>query len=198
MTVLTKAAARAYLRCTTIAFRSGYIPWIAFQERLKFLAISCSSDDSSSQYARRILEPEQQEIDDEWFGDEGENVESENSSGVIGSTEVDEDFLIYLVVRNLGLSQWHFHQADPDFFPSIPHGHEKGASQPKLDAYLGWVYRNTSQIRRESRKTIIRLWNDDGFRNFARVAINFYLSTHPHYNGWRVLNPRILPKKRKP
>jgi len=58
-----------------------------------------------------------------------------------------------------GLKEWVFHQYDPDFHPSVPHGHFQRRNQPKLDPYLGWVYRGSKQIDRKPRQAIIDLWN---------------------------------------
>jgi hypothetical protein len=95
-----------------------------------------------------------------------------------------------------GLTQWVFHQSDPDYFPSVPHGHYQGKKQPKLDAYLGWIYDGSRQTGREPRAKIIALWNDQKFRDFARTAINFYIASFPSYRGWRVPDPRVLPRRR--
>ena len=95
------------------------------------------------------------------------------------------------------LKGWEFHRADDDFFPSIPHGHEYGRKQPKLDVYLGWVYKKDEQIHRVDRASIVNLWNDRDFRDFARVAIEYYLYHFPKYRGWRVSNPLTLPAIRR-
>jgi hypothetical protein len=145
---------------------------------------------------------EETEIDDEWLWSDSNEENEQLTSSVIGELlydeDEDEDLILYFAVNLPGLTQWEFHLADPDFFPSIPHGHEHGRDQPKLDPFIGWVYDKTKQIRREKRKTIVRLWNDDNFRHFARRAISFYLNTYSNYNGWRVSNPLRLPRKRRP
>lgn len=88
-----------------------------------------------------------------------------------------------------------FHKYDADFHPSIPHGHFKGGNQPKLDPYLGWVYRGAKQIQREPRNSIVALWNEADFREFALGAIAYYMGAFPNYR-WRVPNPRRLPRRR--
>jgi hypothetical protein len=94
-----------------------------------------------------------------------------------------------------GLSQWTFYQADPDFFPSIPHGHLLSEKRKKLDAYLGWIYRDGKPFGREPRWKTIALWNDEGFRLFASMAIGYYRHQFPGHH-WRVPDPGRLPRRR--
>ncbi len=99
--------------------------------------------------------------------------------------------------------KWKFTIGDPDYFPSIPHGHATKNKKVKLDSYLGYFYNvsvpNTkaNSIGRESRQYIIDLWNNDNFRTFAVNHIDWYLMNFSHYN-WRVPKSRIkiIPRKR--
>ncbi len=143
-------------------------------------------------------------VDDEWRDDD-EKSKDEDSGVQAGSREsvienrIDEfgNQVAHLWANaSTGLAQWEFHQSDPDFFPSIPHGHFMGRRQPKLDAYVGWIYRGAEQIGREPKKKIIALWNDTTFRDFARVAIEYYIEHFPNY-CWRVADPRRLPRRRR-
>lgn len=175
-------------------------------DRLVALRGMCASSNPAYITANRILLAEDWESDEEWVCEEesisGRRVNehrrpsSENACDYLAS-EGKEDLSLFFRVETLsGLSNWEFHQYDDDFFPSIPHGHWNGKSQPKLDPYLGWVYKGSKQLRRESKKSIIYLWNDARFREFARNAIGYYLAHHSNYNGWRVPNPMRLPRRR--
>jgi hypothetical protein len=110
--------------------------------------------------------------------------------------EAGENSVIQLIAKVNGFSAWHFNQYDPDFFPSVPHGHFNEREARKLDAYLGWIYEGTKQVDREKRRLIIELWNNEEFRRFAATAIDYYLDHHSSYKVWRVSNPRKLPLKR--
>lgn len=110
--------------------------------------------------------------------------------------EADENSSLLLIAKVNGFSSWHFHQYDPDFSPSVPHGHWKEMETRKLDAYLGWIYEGTRQVSREKRSLIIDLWNNEEFRCFAATAIDYYLDHHPSYKRWRVSNPKKLPVRR--
>jgi hypothetical protein len=109
----------------------------------------------------------------------------------------DEDIYLFFIPSGItGLTSWQFHPFDDDFFPSIPHGHNRKNDGIKLDPYLGWIYRGSRQTAREERRKIVALWNDDGFRRAALLAIDYYLNHHPTFTGWRVSNPRRLPRIR--
>jgi hypothetical protein len=95
--------------------------------------------------------------------------------------KADEENQLHLIAKVNGLRAWHFNQYDPDFFPSVPHGHWNEKETRKLDAYLGWQYEGTRQVGLEKRSVIIDLWNTDEFRLFARTAIDYYLDHHPSY-----------------
>jgi hypothetical protein len=110
--------------------------------------------------------------------------------------EVDEDNQLLLIAKINSLRAWHLNHYDPDFFPSVPHGHWNEKETRRLDAYLGWQYEGTRQVGLEKRSVITDLLNNDEFRLFARTAIDYYLEHHPSYKGWRVLNPMKLPVKR--
>jgi hypothetical protein len=83
-------------------------------------------------------------------------------------------------------------------FPRCRTDISKANRIPNSTLTLGWVYQGSRQIRRETRARIISLWNDSGFRNMAQAAVNFYLTRFPQYGGWRVQNPRVLPRRRRP
>jgi hypothetical protein len=115
----------------------------------------------------------------------------------------EEDFLQFITPKIGKISKWKFTIGDPDFFPSIPHGHSTNNDKIKLDSYRGYYYDTTNTkvkagfIGRETRQYIIELWNNDNFRIFAIKQIDWYLQRYPKYK-WRVSKLRIrnIPKKR--
>ena len=206
MKYLTRDAARLFFNSSRNAYLFDLISWSQLIDRLVALRGMCSPANPAGITAGRILQIEEWENGDEWQY-EGESpsnrTHDENKPSSFGSTldyfpDEDEDgtFLCFFAGTHTGLSNWEFHQHDDDFFPSIPHGHWNGQKQPKLDPYQGWVYQGSKQQRREPKKNIIALWNDRQFREFTRVAIDYYLTHHSSYDGWRVSNPRHLPRRR--
>ena len=62
----------------------------------------------------------------------------------------------FVAAGSIGLYQWKFQQSDPDFFPSIPHGHWRSDKRRRLDAYRGWTYQEDRQFGREPRWRSLR------------------------------------------
>jgi hypothetical protein len=209
MRYLSRRAALAFLQTSKLSYLFGLLDWSIFLDRLVALNQMCGPNDPSGQTANRILMIEGWDTQSNWSDDNcsrqddgGEHLTASTGSKPTGFFPIadnsDDDEIIYFFMPsiNTGLSNWEFHQADDDFSPSIPHGHWNGNHQPKLDPYLGWVYKNSEQIRRVRRKDIIALWNEPDFRELARIAIEYYISHYPKYGGWRVSNPRRLPRHR--
>ena len=206
MQYLTRAAARLFLNSSKDAFFLGLISWSQLLDRLVALRGMCSPSNPSGIAADRILRVEEWQTDDEWEYEgespsnkrQGSDYQSSFESTLDYPSGEDEDgaFLRFIAGTNTGLSNWEFHQYDDDFFPSVPHGHWNGRHQPKLDPYQGWVYKGSKQQWREPRKNIVSLWNERQFREFALVAIDYYRTHYPNYDGWRVVNPMRLPRRR--
>ena len=178
----------------------GLVGWAHFVDRMNVLTCITDSRDPVNIGAARLLQVEGLQDSDPWL-DEAEDIESGGVVTVVCShseidDSADENEVILLVLGIHRLRHWHFHQFDDDFFPSVPHGHWEGKARPKFDPYLGWVYEGSRQVRRERRSLVVELWNDETFRQFAGKAIDYYLAEHPHFTGWRVRNPRRLPRKR--
>lgn len=198
---LTRRAAKTYLEVTRMSFLYGLIGWAQLLDRLKVLVSITLPGDPCHKQAARVLVFEKIGEGDTWAGDDIEL--PTGGTSVLKAQELDDDdeddgpLVIYFFPGpQTGLSEWEFHQYDDDYFPSVPHGHFKGADQPKLDPYLGWIYRRSQQVDRVHRKKIVALWNDDKFRLLASSAIRYYLEHHPHYSGWRVTDPLALPRRR--
>lgn len=204
---LSQSAAKDMLWLIQDSYFGELCSWSETASRLAALAALCKPGDPAAVIASRVLGMQNFAIEDDWRTEEGESVRGTSESGgpshsLIQNSHpdwLDDDeppILQFIAAAAIGLSDWHFHQADPDYFPSIPHGHWQGHDQPKLDPYTGWIYQGSKQTSREKRKKIVALWNDDKFRVFARTAVDFYLAAFPHYRGWRIPNPRRLPRRR--
>lgn len=172
---------------------SGVISTSDYKVRRRFLFSLLPKD---SPLWGLFSEPQEQKNRKEENEDiEGEKFEVLGTGKIFGHLE--EEKIIHFYPIGTGADMWEFHPFDNDFFPSIPHGHLNGSPFPKLDPYLGFVYdSHHKQVDCIKRKTIITLWNNDDFREFARKAISYYLNEHKHYKGWRVQNPLKLPRRR--
>ena len=194
----TAEAASDYLRLTLFAFDSGLIGRVEFEARLSTLRGLAGHQGGAALYAKEL-------VGDAIEGDEWGEAEPlagrdnyPSQTGEAGRPywdDADQSLAFRMVAGPL--QSWEFHQADDDYFPSVPHGHEHGRKQPKLDVYLGWVYNKAKQVHRIERSAIVDLWNDRDFRDFARIAIDYYLTSFPSYSGWRVGDPRLLPSIRR-
>lgn len=197
MGVLTSQASAQLLSLIRVSYFFGLTGWIVTRDRLAALRDLSEPTDPVRRICVRTLEMDDSRSHDHW---EDEPMVEEHG-GVRSSSEPDdpEDSLVSFRVRGIaGLDAWHFRVGDPDPLPSVPHGHWQNRPKPKLDPYLGWVYDGTSKVRRESRASIVQLWNDQKFRTFAAKAINLFIASNPHYGGWRVANPFRLPRRRQP
>lgn len=198
---LSAAAACDFLRLTLFAFDHGLIGRTHFEARLDVLRTIANPQDGAAQYAIELLGQMDDRDDPLWPDENGDGEGNENDAAgpneTSGTYFDDADHSLAFKIAAGPLKGWEFHQADDDWFPSIPHGHEHGRKQPKLDVYLGWIYKKDEKIRRVDRASIVRLWNDRNFRDFARIAIKYYLDHFPGYTGWRVADPLILPAIRR-
>ena len=206
---LSSVAAEELLELIQDSYFGGLCSWSETTSRLAALSALCGSS-KEKLIAQRVLAMDDFSFEDRW-NDEPKIEQDERRPGPgpdgPHQTQVslsrpdwldeDEPAILQLIpATSTGLADWEFHQVDADFFPSIPHGHWHGRNQPKLDAYTGWIYQGSQQTSREKRKKIVALWNDQKFRAFARAAIEYYLGEFPSYRGWRVKNPRRLPRRK--
>lgn len=91
---------------------------------------------------------------------------------------------------------WVFTKADPDPYPSTPHGHwqHQNNKWPKLDPYNGRVF--TEKHREDASKRLKKaqmkiLWGDEKFKDFCRGHLIWYMEACPHH-VFRVGRDRIL------
>ncbi|MBL0576349.1 hypothetical protein [Aeromonas caviae] len=92
----------------------------------------------------------------------------------------DTDWMEFLC-----LGTWVFTKADPDPYPSIPHGHylSQNNSWPKLNPYTGRVFLSVHQedkSKRLSKKDMQKIWRDEKFKSFCREMVVWYKEQHPH------------------
>ncbi|MBN9685900.1 MULTISPECIES: hypothetical protein [unclassified Corallococcus] len=98
--------------------------------------------------------------------------------------------------------RWCFTKNDADFYPSVPHGHlnDKTNPWPKLNPYSGRAFAakdSEDKRHRLERREMIALWNSRSFRSHALDTIVWYQATYA-YHRFPVVNPRRLPRKRRP
>lgn len=201
MVYLKREAAELYFELSRVFFYAERLSWAHYLDRMLALTSMCDISDPIYIKAKRLLLVEEWGDETVWvsnddeFGEDSLEQDESNKEETKWGLIQDYDGYLQFTVRKKGLKDWIFHQCDADFHPSIPHGHFKGKNQPKLDAYLGWIYEGSRQRARLDRCLIVDLWNDEEFRVFATIAIDWYMTNFPNYN-WRVNNPLNLPKRR--
>jgi hypothetical protein len=190
-----------YLTTSHVALACRLLSWDEYLLRLRFVRDCAEPGTLEVRAAADILREHEFEGEDEWpLGKPEQPGPGEGpSESEVSISDRHESFeppvLALRAAANTGLHLWQFYQADPDFFPSIPHGHRHSDHRNKLHAYRGWIYQEDRQIGREPRWKIIALWNDEKFRSFASAAIQYYLDTFPRY-VWPVPHPLRLPRRR--
>src|SRR5713101_7750392 len=130
MTRLTADAARAYIEISLTAFEEGLLPLSLLEARMRF--VQQHSDPASQEY-RTAAElagdaPEEDWPDEPRKPQRGGSVESDDHGGlaiVESGNEFELPMLRFIAPGTTGLSMWYFNQYDPDYFPSIPHGHHR-------------------------------------------------------------------------
>ena len=195
---LTTEAAGDFLYLTETSLKFGIIQRTIYLERMSVLSMLGQPNDVATSFAQGVMSENYWHADDDEWGHDPSELVDKGVISVGPATLYDEDGdYIHFMTDTDGLKNWFFRRVDPDYFPSVPHGHWRNLSKRKLDAYLGWIYQGSKQIDRLKRNSIIALWNNEKFRKVAIEAVNYYLTTHPQYKGWRVPDPRILPRRRK-
>ncbi|MCZ2722647.1 hypothetical protein O1D97_13770 [Marinomonas sp. 15G1-11] len=101
-------------------------------------------------------------------------------------------------LKFLCLNIWVFTKADPDSYPSVPHGHYKSQNKawPKLNPYTGRVFSSKHQedkSLRLSQKEMKLIWNDEKFKSFCREMIVWYQEQFPYY-GFHVRHTLRFPR----
>ncbi|MBY5651786.1 hypothetical protein [Rhizobium leguminosarum] len=81
---------------------------------------------------------------------------------------------------------WVFTKADPDPYPSTPHGHwqDQNRTWPKMDPYNGRVFNRKNAeaaAERLSKGDLRTLWSDERFKDFCRGHIVWFMEEFPHH-----------------
>jgi len=114
-------------------------------------------------------------------GDEHVAATSRSSSSSKYSKDDDKNWIEFIC-----LGTWVFTKADPDPYPSVPHGHYRNQNTkwPKLNPYTGRVFSSKHQEdanKRLSKKQMKEIWSDESFKSFCREMIIWYRETYPYY-----------------
>jgi hypothetical protein len=201
----TNKAASAYLLACRTSYFSAIIDRTVFLSRMKILQNVTDISTPQFKYAMTVLNNEKinEEVNWEDFCrdfevDIGKYDRYQVVKDVIGqhlgkSGEDNGNIMAFVSSNGFGLSRkWHFRPSDPDPNPSVPHGHDVKQNKRKLDAYHGFIFLNGVSEDRESRDSIIRLWNDNNFRVFALESIIHFIKNNPS-RRWPVAKPKELP-----
>ena len=197
---LSREATSDFFFNCTLSRDLGVIDQGVLLDRLAALSSLGRRTYGSVVLSREILAANDWSLDEFVWRDDEDARRSNGNPDRRSHTEPSENRpkrVLFRLVTKIGGESWDFHRYDADWFPSVPHGHKSsGRPREKLDPYLGWVYIGSKQTRRLPRSEIVRLWNDDKFRDSARASISYYLEHFPQYTGWRVANPQVLPRRR--
>lgn len=118
----------------------------------------------------------------------------ERKDALADQGQVEDDFLEFLLTGSK--HRWVFTKADPDHYPSVPHGHLNHQNQPwpKLNPYTGRGFDQKdieNSKYRLQRKEMIALWNNKKFQDFALEQIAHYQAANPYFD-FPVSRNRIL------
>jgi hypothetical protein len=200
MKYLNQVAASVYMGLCRESLYIGLIGMDTFLTRIGALRQMCDPESQIWHYANSLLNSEDWGEDPSWpciyeiVGKEGKNRAGSDyqSRGYFNDPEI----LLFMPASSTGLQDWEFHKGDPDPQPSVPHGHRYKKDMQKLDPYLGYVSSKGKEINRVSRESIIKLWNLKTFRDFAREAIEHFMQQNILWTGWKVADPKKLPRRR--
>ena len=190
--VINATGARDYLRATYLSYEYNIIGATVLFERLEALARLGNPNCASVSLAWEFLSDQGVEPEGEHYFAFERNT-GENSSGQF-IDEPNDPFIAFMAT--IDGNEYVFHKGDMDIWPSVPHSHHLHKRKQKLDPYLGWIYRQTTQIDRASRKAIIDLWNCEKLRLAAIETIRLHWRLKTKHD-WPVQNPLKLPLKRR-
>lgn len=193
-----------YNELTQLSFNLGYITIFELIKRYKMAITLIDKENPLRDIIIRELEflgvhLETLDKELEWDNSDQSDCSSFEQEGIEKTGLEQKSSDRFDLIRASRKNTWNFRPGDPDFFPSIPHGHNYKNINLKLDPYRGEVFDvvNDKQLKSEDRKFIIELWNDDDFRDIARRAIDHYATNVNPMFVWRVQNFKRLPRKRR-
>jgi hypothetical protein len=216
MPTLTPEASDLYYEGVMVTYDYGFASYAETLRRLAFLRRYTPSESMRSWLGwlpDEIQEPEGEPSSDDnvsvvvTHGDTSEiatddagdtdEVSTAEMSRRISAPRMPPLFFHFTINGVPGAKRWDFHNQDKDFFPSIPHGHEKRSIR-KLDVYRRGIYIHGTEVDRESPHVTVALWNSADFRAYARREIMWYAAFNPNF-VWRVRRDRILrlPRPRR-
>lgn len=193
---MDKKASITFRHLTEISYDYGLITWKEYIERLKSL------NDLSDEFDLANFLDRYSHFDfPNWENNENYNVD-ELEYELIKESQNQDEILQFKINTQGRKCAWEFHKADPDDKPSVPHGHGIQDGLLKLDVYRGYIFNVnkglTTPCCRESKKYIKLIWNTQGFREFAREIIEYYITTVNKTYNWSgirgIRNPRRLPR----
>lgn len=129
MRYLKKFSAECYLKYSFIQYKHGLINIFEYTERIITLKNLIDSSNTSNRLLNTLINTQCEKHTDlnifeynEYFkSDIFTNEELNNNSGF----QNDNDFYEFITNTSPLGYKWNFIKGDPDFFPSIPHGHNK-------------------------------------------------------------------------
>ncbi|MCD6115408.1 hypothetical protein J7K93_00190 [bacterium] len=176
-------------------YEFGLIGYDEFNERIKVALwlndeVECPVTDPRDQYEEDVVRKNNETTENEELSD---SVVSTIDGGETNNIKNEDNWLEFLC---LGI--WVFTKADPDSYPSIPHGHYKSQTRqwPKLNPYTGRVFATKHQedkAQRLTKKQMKIIWTDEKFKSFCRGMIVWYQEQFPYYE-FSVRRPLRMPR----
>ena len=178
---LSGEATRCYRLLTELSLALGVIGWELFEERMRFLDDLLG--DPNSRLQHQGMQGDSGDSTEDPPPDDSEEPRDDPAHPDVDGSGGSEppDWLWFIPSGSIGhLKRWHFIKADPDPHPSVPHGHDRGKSFPKLDPYLGWVHISPEKRQGRLKNDDTRaLWNDAQFRDFASATLLHFVQENP-------------------
>ena len=205
MVYLDDAGAYVYLFTTELAVNCRLIGLGEYTTRLACLLDMLEPQSGLHNFISERLRPSREDRARGWPDEQ----ESASSSPIPklevyseGDSSVTKDEMLHFITDQVGVlrHKWEFRKGDPDFFPSVPHGHLNTRPLVKLDAYRGYTYDKAQAYKplaRENRDFIVGLWRDKKFQVFAYEALTHFATHNPAFDWWgqrRIRDPFRLPK----
>lgn len=185
---------RILINLAKIHYKLGLIGYDEYRERIHVAAWLADANlggecDPRADSGEKAPENSENESD----LDDKEGAVTSRSGNSQSTRHKDDDWIEFIC-----LGTWVFTKADPDSYPSVPHGHYKNQNTkwPKLNPYTGRVFSSKHQedtSRRLSKKQLKAIWSDTDFKSFCREMIVWYREEFPYYE-FPVRRPLRMPR----